>query len=57
MITKVDWNREGLAEGSSITEDAWKDWNKSAISRDNAKLFRKRTLKTIREFSEVVLKK
>jgi ABC-type cobalamin transport system ATPase subunit len=44
MMTRVDWNRDGLAAGSRMTEDAWNDWKRSAMSRDRAKLFLKRTL-------------
>lgn len=43
MITRVDWNKDGFASGSSIEEDDWKLWNRLAISRDNAKLFRNNT--------------
>lgn len=43
IIASVDWNRDGLAVGSKMTEDAWKDWKRSVMSRDRAKLFLKRT--------------
>ena len=39
MIANVDWNREGLAAGSSTLDDDWKDWKRPVISLDNAKLF------------------
>lgn len=41
--TSVDWNKEGFAAGSRMTEDAWKDWKRSVMSRERAKLFRNKT--------------
>jgi hypothetical protein len=43
MITNLEQNNEGFADGSRIVADDWKDWNKPAISRDIAKLFLNRT--------------
>jgi hypothetical protein len=43
IITRFDWKREGLAAGSKMTEDAWKDWKRPAMSRERAKLFLNRT--------------
>lgn len=42
-MTRVDWKSEGLAAGSRMVDEDWKDWNNPVMSRDKAKLFRKRT--------------
>jgi hypothetical protein len=47
MIINVDLKSEGLAAGSRTVEEDWKDWKRPAISRDNAKLFRKSTFDTV----------
>ena len=43
MITRVDLNSVGFAEGSSTVEEDWKDWKRPVISRDRAKLFLNKT--------------
>lgn len=43
MMTRVDWNRVGLAAGSNTDALDWNDWNNPLISRLNAKLLRNRT--------------
>lgn len=43
MITKVDWNNEGFAEGSKTVELDWKDEKSPVISLLRAKLFRNNT--------------
>ena len=52
MITSVDWNSDGLADGSRTVELDWKDWKRPVISLLRAKLLRNRTfiddLSTIR---------
>lgn len=47
MITNSDLKSDGFAAGSSTEAEDWKDWNKPAMSRDNAKLLRKRTCTTL----------
>lgn len=55
MITRVDLNRVGFASGSNTVEDDWNDWNKPVMSRERAKLFRKRTCETMCEYDSVRL--
>lgn len=43
IISNIDLNSEGLTDGSRIVAEDWNDWNKSAISLEMAKLFRKST--------------
>ncbi len=43
MTTNADWNNDGFAPGSRTVEEDWKDWKRWVMSRDKAKLLRKRT--------------
>jgi hypothetical protein len=43
MIVRIELKRSGLLAGSRTVEEDWKDWNSPVISRESAKLFRKRT--------------
>ena len=43
MMTSVDWKSMGFASGSRTDAEDWKDWNKPVMSRESAKLLRKRT--------------
>ena len=42
-IISSDLKSDGFALGSSIIAEDWNDWKSPVISRDSAKLFRKRT--------------
>jgi hypothetical protein len=43
MITSVERKRSGFVAGSRTVDEDWKDWNSPVMSRERAKLLRKRT--------------
>lgn len=43
MMTSVDWKSIGFASGSRTDADDWNDWKRPVMSRERAKLLRKRT--------------